>query len=279
MTDTRVCIRGCAVAGVHWATCPDFAGEGTCSGCAPRAAKDMSLLCESCQGRLFRFLTEVPDLLGYMRTLADPTRVAVLGRVRGVGDESPAPTPSDLLDALQAVTGTLRGWAVWADGAWPALSSMEPAVVFADSQRKVNAILGRFGEIVNDLDLVTRLTVAVLDRNDPVDGVRGFWSVGDARAVFGLESRRNQTTPDPDDDTVIEVNPNREWGNPILSPEEAETVAGSARTFRRWRQKELIHPEGQVVIAGRLVQWFRYSDVVELKGRMRERMHQGKENQ
>ena len=166
---------------------------------------------------------------------------------------------------------------MWADGAWPAMSSTDPAVVFEDASRKVGAILTRFPEIVNNLDHVTRLCAAVLDRNDPVDGVRSFWSVGDARAVFGLESRRNEKA-DPDDETVIEsVTPVHELGDPLLSPQEAELLAGSARTFRRWRKDKLIHPEGQVVIAGRLVQWFRYSTVVAVKDSMRVRMHHGKE--
>ncbi|KEP72870.1 hypothetical protein HR12_39515, partial [Microbacterium sp. SUBG005] len=99
---------------VHFATCPWLgveegseraaamlaAGVASCSGCAPRIARDGVLLCEGCYRRIRRLLGDVADLIAHLRSLADPLKAAVYDRVMVSSSrpDLPAPVPADLVD-------------------------------------------------------------------------------------------------------------------------------------------------------------------------------------
>ena len=84
----RVCVRGCVQEAVHYAACPwdhveagseraaELTGKGvpSCDGCAPRGCRDGSMSCDRCFGRMLRLLDDTPDLLGRLRSLADPRK-------------------------------------------------------------------------------------------------------------------------------------------------------------------------------------------------------------
>ncbi|WP_136054336.1 hypothetical protein [Microbacterium sp. K24] len=256
----RYCIRGCTVGSVHFATCPDFGSTDphpACKGCAPSVARDGALICDRCFNRLRSLIRDVGDLLGRLHSIADPIKATPTDQLRSGSSsvEAPAPVPADLLDAIADVSRTVYAW--------------ERYVV----PRTLEQALP---DIINDRDNVERLSVGFLERNELVDDVRAFWSVSDAMAKWGAE-RRTKNEPfwfDPDDlfDPVEDApKPRAEWGDPLLNKDDAEKVAGSARTLRRWRQKDLISPAGSIYIAGVQTTLFRHSDLVRLRDEMKER--------
>lgn len=243
----RVCLRGCTVRGAHYATCPDYGATSedvTCRGCAPRECRDGSLICDRCFGRMRGLLNDAPDLLGRLRAIGDPSKAAVFDAVRS-GASSPepvAPVGADLLDAIRVV------------------------------ELVIDVMAGRdLAAVSNDHRTVSWLSAVVLDRHAPVDGVRSGWSVQDAVDRWGVERVDRNPAPVPEDDGDVTTYPIPEWGDPLLNREQAEELVGSARTLRRWVQKDLVKPEGQIWTGGKLTQLFRWSDLVETARVVRDR--------
>jgi len=257
----RVCIRGCKQRGVHYAACEEqakvqaaeAAGEvyvSKCWGCAERPARDHALICDTCFFRLRTLVRDSDDLYGRLRSLADPMKAtptdkAPGGRAQQV--EPPAPVDADLLDALNDLGHTLHDWG-----------------------RHTDYQLERcLPDLVNDVENVRILGIGFLDRNPLVDGIRPFWSVQDAVDKWGVE-RRTKGEPawvEEVDPLVVAV-ARPEWGDPLITKLQAEMLAGSERTLRRWVRKDLIAPEGVVVIAGVQTQMFRQSTVLQVRAEM-----------
>ncbi|WDH80185.1 hypothetical protein PTQ19_07075 [Microbacterium esteraromaticum] len=266
----RVCIRGCKQRGVHYATCAWFGIEDglvstvealpnapeKCTGCAERPARDQVLICDGCYGRLRGLLYDAPDLIGRLRSLADPMRATPLDQQpsgRGGAVEPPAPVDAELLDALDDLVTT------W--GAWQAFTHPD-------------TLAGAVDRLLNDHQHVEDLGVGFMDRHELVDGIREFWSFADARAKWGAE-RRTKDEPewaDPDDllDPVSDApRPVAELSDPLLTRLQAEEVAGTARTLQRWRQKNLVAPVRTVTIAGVRTAMFRLSDLARVRDEMK----------
>lgn len=251
----RFCIRGCTKPDVHYASCehhgPDYTGQFPCPGCAPRECRDGSLICDRCFGRMRHLLSDIFDLLGRLRSLADPSKATPMDEAhfRSTTVEAKAPAGVDLLDALHAVEAVASVWEAW-----------------GMDLRKVQ----------NDLGAVEYFGAHVLDRHPAVDGLRTAWSVQDAVDQWGVERREKNRRPFEDDaDERAEIaTPVREWNDPILTRAEAEEVAGSPRTLSRWIKDGLIAPEGRMVIAGVPMLWFRCSDVMKVRTSLRAKMAQ-----
>ncbi|RKE60446.1 hypothetical protein [Microbacterium sp. AG238] len=292
----RSCVLGCTVPDVHYATCDWYGVEKrlvpakaelpnapeACNGCAPAAARDGVLICDRCYRRMRGHLENAADLVGRMRSLADPRRATVYDSVRvssGMLAESPAPTPADLIDASEDVMRSLRAWAVFVDprsgivGGMPAGAGSLAAYDYARSC--ANVILGDFDQIANDADNVKQLAEAVLVRH-PVDdeGVRPFWSIIDAVGRYRLERPDAAHVVDADADEALEVSAVAEWRDRLITKDEAARAkyAGSERTLRRWREREGLVPRAITQGPMGRVTWFRESEVLALRETMRARV-------
>lgn len=214
----RHCIRGCVRRGEHYAACrfsgPDYVGPFPCDGCAPRECRDGSLICDRCFGRMRALLADGPDLIGRVRSLADPMKATPTDKApggRSSAIEPPAPIDADLVDAL-IVLEKLEPW-------WHVTLS----------------------DYSNDLDVITWLGEVVLDRHPEVAGERDGWSVADAMAKWGVERRVDvHVFPDDEDpDDEPESAPVCEWYDPLLTLEQAAKRANvSQRQARRWVEKD-----------------------------------------
>lgn len=250
MTD-RYCIRGCVRRGEHYAACqfsgPDYEGSFPCDGCAPRECRDGSLICDRCFGRMRALLADGPDLIGRVRSLADPMKATPTDKApggRSSAIEPPAPVDADLIDALIVLEKLEPWWHV-------ALSDYS-----------------------NDRDVITWLGEIVLDRHPEVKGERDAWSVADAMDKWGVERRTDAFVyPDAEDDVESEGAPVREWYDPLLTLEQAARRAKvSQRQARRWVDKDDL-----AVVAqhrgprGTVMKYVYASAVDEVAKRMRER--------
>ncbi|WP_460003527.1 hypothetical protein [Microbacterium xylanilyticum] len=222
-----------------------------CSGCAETPARDHALICDRCYGRLRGLIYDTPDVIGHMRSMADPTKATPTDKAPGGGGSSEplAPVDADLLDALNDVVTT---WGAW------------QAFCFPDTLEQ--AIDG----LVNDHQHVEDLCTGFLDRNElDADGIRSFWSVADARAKWGAERRTKREPWEADDDAdEIVVGGVAEHGDGLLTRQQAEKFVGTARTLQRWRKDGLIAPVRTVTIAGARIAMFRGSDLARVKAAM-----------
>ncbi|WP_193596097.1 hypothetical protein [Microbacterium sp. YJN-G] len=254
---------------MHYATCPDYGMQEAyeraralglpgvaytprCTGCAEKPARDHALICDGCFYRLRTLVRDADDLMGRLQSLADPMKATPTDKAPGGRSqqvEPPAPVDADLLDALNDVYHTLHDWDRMVDP-----QSLEHALP----------------DLVNDVEHVRVLGIGFLDRNPLVDGVRGFWSVQDAVDKWGVERRTKGEKPwEPEDDRELATFPVQEWGEGSwITKLQAEKIAGSARTLRRWVARDLLSHEGTVVIAGVVTRMFRRSDVVRVRDQM-----------
>lgn len=222
----RICLRGCTQRGVHWANCPAYGlpedAERTCNGCVPKECRDGSLICSSCFGYISRLLGEVPDLLGRLRSLADPLKATPTDNLRTGSRGNPAaqpPVPVDLLDAIESITTVYGFYTSWGSD---------------------------LGKHANDVEEITYLLEMVITRHLPEDGVRLVWSVQDAVDQWGVE-RRTTTEPwtEPVDDTEEVVGHFHEWNGRdqlVSRIDAAKAVDVSESTMRRMERAGLIVP-------------------------------------
>ena len=225
----RVCVRGCVQEGVHYAACPwdhveagseraaELTGKGvpSCDGCAPRGCRDGSMICDRCFGRMLRLLDDTPDLLGRLRSLADPRKATPTDQEHfGSGSVEPvAPVGADLLDAIATVEYVAE-------------------YVDADTLRHVS----------NDRERILQLSELVIERHPVVDGERVAWSVQDAVDRWGVERRdRSKTVWQPDVDGEIASFSVHEHGDRFVSQGDAAVLVGVTRfTIGRWTRKGLL---------------------------------------
>ncbi|WP_417555614.1 hypothetical protein [Microbacterium sp.] len=258
----RVCIRGCKQRGVHYAACEEQAkvqaasdrGElymSQCTGCAEKPARDHALICDGCFYRLRTLVRDADDLMGRLRSLADPMKATPTDRAPGGRSqmvEAPAPLDADLADAMDDIAHTLHDWDRHVDP-----QSLEQALP----------------DLVNDAESVRVLGIGFLDRHPLEDGIRDFWSVQDAVDKWGVERRtKGESGWEPEVDRELVAVARPEWRNPLITKLQAEQIAGSERTLRRWVSKGLIEHEGTVVIAGVVTRMFRRSDVERVRDEM-----------
>ena len=262
----RVCVRGCTVRDVHWATCvnnsaeelaersrAEAAGEvyaPLCKGCAPRECRDGSLVCDTCFGRARALLSDAPDLLGRLRSLGDPSKSGWnwdRGEViRTTSPHPPAPIGDDLIDAIHAV---------------------ETAVRFFGSD---------IAAVSNDAEAMGWLGPLVLDRHVPDhDGIREGWSVRDAVDRWGVERKdshrhvfpgRLPNAPegsyarfDEEEDPVAIP----ELHDPFLDVRQAAARAGvGVRAVQKWAKDGHITPVAKLRSPdGNVHTYFRTSDI------------------
>lgn len=182
----RVCVRGCTVRGVHYASCPDFGSASSapsCSGCAPAPARHDAVVCDRCYGRLRRTLETIPDLVGHLRSIADPLKAQVYDRVLVQGsspDVSPAPVPADLLDALRDIMDTI--------GAGQLEPGAAADVAYDHALGAVSFLLDGFDLLAGDEQMFLDWWGVVMAHSVP-DSPE-FWTVARALARWPLEDRR-----------------------------------------------------------------------------------------
>ncbi|MDR6691492.1 hypothetical protein J2X55_002415 [Microbacterium sp. 1154] len=250
-----------------------------CDGCAAEPTVGGTLVCSKCRGR-FRFaLREVPDLVGRMRSLIDPTSAIVYeDRARRTGSpspEAPAPVAADLIDASEAVQKGLWRWSP--GGGWPRSDAAE---AFDDAEAAAAGILAHLDTWLSDEDDVFSLYRLLLERHPAnEDGVREAWSVQDALDKWGAE-RREQ----PAEEAVTasralrpervfdeeSARPIAEHGDRLLGGAQAAAIAGSLRTLQRWAKAGEIVPEASPYVAGRKTPLYRESALLAVKERMAE---------
>lgn len=242
----RFCVRGCTRRGHHWAACPDYAREdGGCRGCVQEDARAGGVICERCFQRMRFLLGEIPDLLGRLRSLADPSKAKPTDqeRVGSQPSESFPPVADDLLDAIAAVENANEYFYAWGCG---------------------------LEDLQNDAEVVAALGGMLLDRHPPADGVRDAWSVQDAVDRWGVE-RRDRTRVawvDDGEDREVASFAKPEWRDPIIGRKEAERIAGSPSTLRRWVTIGELDKVGEIWIAGARTVLYRRAEVEATRDRM-----------
>lgn len=291
----RGCELGCKVPAEHWAACPWYGIEEgeipavaavsplpVCHGCVPVPARDGVMICDRCYRRMRGHIDNAADLVGRLRSLADPLKAMVYDAMRlssGKGADAPTPTPADLIDASEDVMRSLRSWAVFVDprsgivGGMPAGAGSLAAYDYA--RRCANVILGDFDRIANNVEDVRQLAEAVLVRHTvDEDGVRSFWSILDAVARYPLERPDAARVVDADADETLEVSAVAEWRDRLLTKEEASSAryADSLATLKRWRAREGLLPRAITNGPEGRVTWFRESEILSIRERMSHRV-------
>lgn len=252
----RACIRGCTVRDVHFAACPNYSLEESarktqfaemgleyiapCKGCAPRECRDGSLICDRCFGRMRHLLSETPDLIGRLESIADPRKATPTDVFRTGAPQildAKSPVPDDLIDALASVRGvwfTFEGWE-------------------KDLQK-----------MSNDVEAISWMCSLVLDRHRPVDGVREAWSVQDAIDNWGVErvDPRAVEWEDHEDGEEV-VDSIREWREQLLPRDEVMRRAQiSLSTLKRLERDGFVSRRATVNgERGRRTPWFYLSQV------------------
>lgn len=195
--DARFCVRGCTVRDVHFSTCPSFgdAEGGTCRGCAPRAAADGMLICQSCYRSMRRLIDDAPDLLAHLRSIADPTKARAYDAVSVSSSrpELPAPVAADLLDASNDVAVTLRMWEDRIlhpdvdDRRYHLAAGIQGDVAADQARWCADVMLAGLDAIANDKRQAIALGRAVLERS--MTSSPDFWTIADVAAKWSLEDR------------------------------------------------------------------------------------------
>lgn len=279
----RPCIRGCVLRGEHFAACPDFglaesaeqaraagvAGVPRCRGCVPRPARRGALICNGCYGRLRRMLDEAPDVVGRIRSHADPMKATAYDRARsgGTSIEAPAPVAADLIDAADAVMATLQAWSRYLDeGVWsprPLRPGVDAVDAYQFAYLHAVAVLDGLDDLVNDLELITALCDQVFTRHDPDEhGEREAWSIADVLARYPAERREAGRGYEDEEPADVAVHAVPEWDDKLIPRAEAASLVGrDEKTLRRWVKQDRLHVAATTWMPRR-VSWFRTSEVL-----------------
>lgn len=278
----EVCVRGCTLRGVHFATCDDYGREpveSTCRGCAPAPVHPGSAICGRCFGRMRSLLRDAPDLVGRLRSLSDPMKAMLIEPVKVFGRpvEAVAPVGPDLLDAADAILANLRDWAhhLPHPSQLPSHSrtaGMSTVDAFALTREYAQSIDVHLDTATADPSTALHLAEALLVLHPEVEGERPGWSVADAMGRWGAERRERHVHPDAGAEDEVEEEQRvavSEWNNPLITKVQAAKIAGSERTLRRWEKDGRIASVGRVTIAGVRTSWYRAADVITLRNAMR----------
>lgn len=192
----RPCIRGCTQKGEHFAACASYGkDDGDCRGCVPVAARDGALICERCYRRLRRHLEDAADLVGHLRSMADPMKAAVYDKVMVSASkpEAPAPVAADLVDAADHIVRTLRAWALFVQFGeghpWRAQgleAGIDAESAFEDANGCAEVILEELDRLANDSHQIPALCEGVLDMHGREPA---YWTIADALARYPLNDR------------------------------------------------------------------------------------------
>lgn len=241
-----VCVLGCQLRDVHFATCPDYGkdpGEAACRGCAPSPAHPGSVICSRCFGRMRGMLRDAPDLVGRIRSLSDPTKAMQIApvKVSSRAVEAVAPVGPDLLDAADSILANLRDWALHVrTGALPfhsRLSGMDAVTAYRLAAEYSHLLMTHLEQLTSDPARVIDLAEAIIVVHPEVEGERPAWSIADAAQRWGVERRDRHVHPDVDaePDREISAQPVREWYDPTLSVKDAAARVGvKPGTVRKW---------------------------------------------
>ena len=192
----RFCVRGCTVKGEHWAACPDYGREdGACRGCVQVEAREGVLLCERCYRALRRHLEDAADLVGHLRSIADPTKATPYDRIRvdSSRPDMPAPVAADLIDASDDIVRTMRAWALYVqfgeEHPWRAEgleAGIDAATAWDDVNGCAEVILFDLDSLANNSHQILALCegVIAIHRGEPER-----WSIADAAARYSLDDQ------------------------------------------------------------------------------------------
>ncbi|MGX9348138.1 hypothetical protein [Microbacterium sp. KNMS] len=222
MTSDRYCVRGCVVRDEHRDECSTAAAERfPCRGCVPIVARAGAMVCERCYRTLRGYLEDAADMVGLLRSIADPSksswnfdRIVTAGRV-----DLPAPVQSEIIDASNDITVTLRAWAydllgVERDGDPRGLEAgADAAAAFEAVVACADIVLAELDAIANDAVAVLKLWADVAQRSE---GEPSRWTVADAVARWPLNDRpRTAEQPCPEcEQYAVRVIPSRRAGRP-----------------------------------------------------------------
>ena len=225
MTSDRTCARpGCMTRGKHFASCPDYGKtDGDCRGCVPSEARDGAIICERCYRAVRGAITDAPDLVGHLRSIADPTKSSWnFDRLSGGSRaELPAPVQAAIIDASNDVMTALRAWALdvqfgyglhpWSAAGLEAGADAEAA--YEDAVACADLILDDLDRIANDAALAVKLHADFASRSQ---GEPDRWTVADAIARWPLDDApRVAAQPCPECDLrTVHVQPSRRVGQP-----------------------------------------------------------------
>lgn len=194
ITATRACIRGCTVKGEHFAACLDRNGQPTegCRGCQPAEARDGSLVCRHCYGRMLGALYDAPDLVGAIRARANPLRAQVFDKVLVSGtlreDLVPDPVRPEFIEAADEITRMLQDWAHHVDPASvPAHRGLRAGAEADVAQQLVlestSTIVDALPVLANDAEQVVELARYLLEE------IPGEWTIRSALNKWPLVDR------------------------------------------------------------------------------------------
>lgn len=200
-------MRGCTVKDAHYATCEDLGsnGPGQCEGCAPRTARDGTLLCERCFRNIARLLGEAPDLVAHLRSLANPAKAARYDSVTVMTSKGdpPAPVSADLLDAGNNIIVTLQLWAYRIEHPdaetlpqFRLRAGTPGSTAAIQARQAASVVLSDLGRIANDSQQARTLGDAVL--NSQRGNSAGPWSLAAVSARWPLtDAKRWAVAPCP----------------------------------------------------------------------------------
>jgi predicted RNA-binding Zn-ribbon protein involved in translation (DUF1610 family) len=147
------------------------------------SARQGALICDRCYGRLRRTLEAIPDLVGHLRSIADPLKAQVYDRVLVQGsapEVAPAPVAADLLDALHDIMQTI--------GAGQLVPGASADVAYDQALGAVSFLLEQYDVLVNDYDAVVDWWEVVMSPSRP--DAPEFWTVARALGRWPMEDRR-----------------------------------------------------------------------------------------
>lgn len=190
----RYCVRRCTMRGEHYAACPDYGREdGACRGCVQVEAAEGVMLCERCYRSLRRYLEDAADIVGHLRSKADPTKATAYDRVRvdSSRPDIPAPVAADLIDASDDIVRTMRAWALYVQFGeghpWRAEgleAGIDAAAAWDDVNGCAAVILLDLARIANDTVQAVALCQGVIVVHQ---GAPDAWTVADAAVRWPLE--------------------------------------------------------------------------------------------
>lgn len=218
----RVCLRGCMVPAVHYASCAAFGtGTGSCTGCVPVEAREKAMICQRCYDRLRRMVDATADVVAHLRSIADPMKAQVYDRVMvdGSRPELPAPVAAVIIDGSDSIARSVRKVAEFVYGIPLRERGLPPGCAADVAWSRVDddtaAILTVFDWLVNRSEIAD-IAEIFLERHKGDPAEWAWWSVADAEARWPLDDRaRWAQTPCPECETrTVRVQPPRRRGAP-----------------------------------------------------------------